>query len=130
MAHFLRAKGYKVVRDFVRMVAAKLRISLRFAGSGTSKIPIANRVEERPGGMLAPCGVSDMVVRVDERYYRPTEVEKLQGDPTKAKKELGWTTTTSLAKFVSETVESDLPFARGDHLTISSGCRTPRQDAE
>ena len=57
-----------------------------------------------------------MIVRVDPRYFRPTEVETLLGDATKAKRKLGWTPTTTLAELVREMVDSDYVAAKRDSL--------------
>ena len=58
---------------------------------------------------------------VDPRYFRPTEVETLLGDPSKAKRELGWTPRTSFDELVREMVESDLKAAERDALVRSHG---------
>ena len=58
---------------------------------------------------------------VDPRYYRPTEVETLLGDPTKAKQKLGWTPTTTLRELVKEMVEADYNTARRDSLVKLAG---------
>ena len=65
--------------------------------------------------------VGDVVVRVDPRYYRPTEVETLLGDPTKARVKLGWTPKISLPELVKEMVESDYTSAKRDSLVKSAG---------
>jgi GDPmannose 4,6-dehydratase len=64
------------------------------------------------------------VVKVDPRYFRPTEVETLLGDPTKAKTKLGWTPKTSFAKLVEEMVASDLEDAKRDALIAKEGFKT------
>jgi GDPmannose 4,6-dehydratase len=56
---------------------------------------------------------SRVLVKIDPRYFRPTEVELLLGDPTKAKKQLGWTATTSFSDLVTEMVEEDLKTLKG-----------------
>ena len=61
-----------------------------------------------------------VIVRVDPRYFRPTEVETLLGDPTKAR-ELGWSPRTSFAQLVKKMVESDLKEARRDALVEQNG---------
>ncbi|TAK97869.1 MAG: GDP-mannose 4,6-dehydratase, partial [Aquabacterium sp.] len=70
---------------------------------------------------LAKCKVGDVIVKVDPRYYRPTEVETLLGDPTKAKEKLGWTPKISLAELVKEMVLSDYTAAKRDSLVKSAG---------
>ena len=61
------------------------------------------------------------IVRVDPRYFRPTEVETLLGDPSKAKEKLGWTPTTSLQELVKEMVHSDYTSAKRDSLIKLAG---------
>ena len=60
-------------------------------------------------------------MRVDPRYYRPTEVETLLGDPTKAREKLGWTPTTSFDELVKEMIQSDLKEAKRDALVEENG---------
>ena len=64
------------------------------------------------------------IVRVDPRYFRPTEVETLLGDPAKAKQKLGWTPTTTFADLVSEMVRTDLIEAKKDELCLNEGYNT------
>lgn len=101
------------VREFVERAASLLGIPLRWEGSG---------VEER--GMHAESG--EVVVSVDPRYFRPTEVETLLGDPTKAKTRLGWSPQTSFEDLVKEMVEADLRDAEKDALVRGSGYSTFR----
>src|SRR3954467_9702760 len=84
---FVIATGVQYsVRQFVEFAAAELGLTLAFSGSGKAEIGIVSSVS----GVRARCKVGDVVVRVDPRYYRPTEVQTLLGDPTKARKMLGW----------------------------------------
>ena len=69
----------------------------------------------------------DAVVRIDPRYFRPTEVETLLGDPTKAKENLGWEPRVTFQDLVSEMVHSDLEEAQRDHLCSTAGFRTYNQ---
>jgi len=62
-----------------------------------------------------------VVVKVDPRYYRPTEVETLLGDPTKAKVKLGWTPRTTFDELVKEMIEADYTSARKDSLVKMAG---------
>jgi GDPmannose 4,6-dehydratase len=62
-----------------------------------------------------------VIVRVDPRYFRPTEVETLLGDPTKARERLGWTPTTTFEQLVQEMVESDYTSAKRDSLVKLAG---------
>jgi GDPmannose 4,6-dehydratase len=108
------------VRQFVDLAARNLGISLRFEGSGTAEVATVVRVD----GDQAKCRPGDVVVRVDPRYHRPTEVENLLGDPTKAKQRLGWAPKTTLADLVREMVEADYAAARRDSLVRLAGFST------
>ena len=67
-----------------------------------------------------------MIVEVDPRYFRPTEVETLLGDPSKAKEKLGWEPTTSFEEMVQEMIEKDINIAERDALCEREGFRTNR----
>jgi len=99
------------VRDFVNAAAAELGIKIRWEGSG---------VEEK--GIDAKSG--KVVVEVDPRYFRPTEVETLLGDPTKAREKLGWTPRTAFEELVAEMVRADLRDAERDELCKREGFAT------
>lgn len=115
---FVIATGVQVsVRRFVELAAAELGIRLRFEGQGVNEIGIVEAVQ----GDKAKCKPGDTIVRVDPRYFRPTEVETLLGDPTKAKQKLGWEPKTTLAELVAEMVEADYTAARRDHLVKQAG---------
>ncbi|MBL8307011.1 MAG: GDP-mannose 4,6-dehydratase [Rubrivivax sp.] len=109
------------VRDFVRRAAAELGIAVRFEGEGAAEIGIVERVDRVGGELLAKCKPGEVIVRVDPRYFRPTEVETLLGDPTKAKDKLGWVPTTSFESLVKEMVESDYTSAKRDSLVKLAG---------
>jgi GDPmannose 4,6-dehydratase len=72
-------------------------------------------------GGKAKCKVGDVIVRVDPRYFRPTEVETLLGDPSKAKDKLGWTPKTTLRELVAEMVQADYTAAKRDSLVKLAG---------
>ncbi len=99
------------------MAAAELGITLAFSGPGESEIGTVVKVD----GTRASCKPGDIVVRVDPRYFRPTEVETLLGDATKAKEKFGWSPKTSLAELVREMVEADYASARRDNLVKGAG---------
>ena len=107
------------VRDFVNASAEPLGLRLKWEGSGVDEIGV---VESNAGDTGPKSG--DVVVRVDSRYFRPTEVETLLGDPSKAKEKLGWEPTTTFEEMVKEMVESDLELAKRDDLCRSEGFRT------
>jgi GDPmannose 4,6-dehydratase len=75
-------------------------------------------------GTDAKCKVGDVVVKVDPRYFRPTEVETLLGDPSKAKAKLGWVPRTTLKELVAEMVQADFTSARRDALVKLAGFQT------
>ncbi len=104
------------VREFVERAAAALGIRIEWEGSATDEI---GRVVENADGEGPDIG--DVIVRVDSRYFRPTEVETLLGDPTKAKSQLGWQPKISFDELVKGMVESDLETARRDALVSRKG---------
>ena len=115
---FVIATGQQFsVRQFVEHAAQQLGITLSFEGKGEKEIGVVAKVE----GDRAKCKVGDVVVRVDPRYFRPTEVEKLLGDPTKAREKLGWKPRTSFEELVREMIESDYAAARRDSLVKLAG---------
>ena len=115
---FVIATGVQVsVRQFVEMAARELGIELAFSGKDDQEIATVMRVT----GDRAKCKAGDVVVRVDPRYFRPTEVETLLGDPEKARRKLGWTPTTTLAELVREMVHSDYSSAKRDDLVKQAG---------
>jgi GDPmannose 4,6-dehydratase len=118
---FVIATGVQVsVRDFVVRAAAELGITLAFEGDGLNEVGTVAAVT----GNKATCQVGSTIVRVDQRYFRPTEVQTLLGDPGKAKRKLGWTPHTTLAELVREMVDSDYMSAQQDGLVRQAGFRT------
>jgi len=114
---FVIATGVQYsVRDMVNASASELGISLRWEGEGVDEIGIVDSVAGK-----SPLSSGQVVVRIDPRYYRPTEVETLLGDPTKAKEKLGWEPQTSFQELVSEMVISDLEDAKRDALVKEHG---------
>jgi GDPmannose 4,6-dehydratase len=95
------------VREFVQRCATLLDLDLTWEGSG-----IDEKAIDKNG---------NTIVAVDPRYFRPTEVDTLLGDPTKARRELGWTPRTPFADLVREMVESDLKAAQRDALVRKHG---------
>ncbi len=96
------------VRQFVEIAAAEIGMVIDWQGEGLDEIGI----EQKSG---------KTIVRVDHRYFRPTEVETLLGDPTKAKEELGWTPKISFAQLVQEMVVEDLKLAERDQIIKQKG---------
>ena len=124
---FVIATGVQYsVRQFVEFSARELGITLAFEGEGEAEVGRVVKVEAVPNAkgeleQLATCKVGDVIVRVDPRYYRPTEVETLLGDPTKAKTKLGWTPKITLQELVKEMVWSDYTAAKRDSLVKAAG---------
>jgi GDPmannose 4,6-dehydratase len=105
------------VREFVQRAAAELGITVAFRGEGAAETGVVAAVT----GNRARCKVGDVIVKVDPRYYRPTEVETLLGDPSKAKSKLGWEPTTTFEELVREMVESDYTSAKRDSMVKLAG---------
>jgi GDPmannose 4,6-dehydratase len=119
---FVIATGVQYsVRQFVEMAAAELGITLSFSGHGEQEIGTVVDVTEVNAELKARCKRGDVVVRVDPRYYRPTEVDTLLGDPSKARHKLGWTPKTALPELVREMVQSDYSAARRDSMVKLAG---------
>ena len=115
---FVIATGVQYsVRQFVEFAAAELGIEIAFQGEGVDEVGIVKAVS----GDKAKCKVGDVIVKVDPRYFRPTEVETLLGDPSKAKAKLGWEPRTTLKELVAEMVEADYTSARRDSLVKIAG---------
>src|SRR5450830_1043068 len=118
---FVIATGVQYsVRQFVEFAAQELGIALTWHGEGADEQGVVSAVT----GVDAQCKVGDVIVKIDPRYYRPTEVETLLGDPTKAKEKLGWTPTTTLKELVAEMVQSDYTSAKRDALVKLAGFKT------
>ena len=92
------------VRDFIHWTASALGITIEFRNSGVEEIGVIVAVN---GDMAPALKVGQTVVRVDERYFRPAEVETLLGDPEKAKNELGWEPKISAQQMCEEMVRED-----------------------
>jgi len=98
------------VREFVAIAAEELGMSIVWQGSGLEEVGI-----ERKSGKT--------IVRVDPRYFRPTEVETLLGDPSKAKEKLGWEPKISFEEMVREMIVEDLKLAERDQVVRQKGYR-------
>ena len=104
------------IRDFVRMAFSEIGVELAFRGSEENEEGV---VVASNGKYKVPVG--QVVVKVDPRYYRPTEVDLLIGDPTKANTQLGWKPKYSLDQMVQEMVASDLNIFEKDQFLKQSG---------
>ncbi|NBW74176.1 MAG: GDP-mannose 4,6-dehydratase [Sphingomonadaceae bacterium] len=110
------------VREFIQWSAEELGIALRFEGTGIEEVGIVDTVTGNISTSVKP---GDVIVRVDERYFRPAEVETLLGDPAKAKESLGWYPEISAREMCSEMVASDLALARRHALLRAHGLDAP-----
>ena len=99
------------VRDFVNKAAGQLGMKVRWEGNGVDE----KVIDENTG---------QCIVKVDHRYFRPTEVDSLLGDASKAKEKLGWQATTSFDDLVAEMVREDLHLAERDALCLKRGYKT------
>lgn len=116
---FVIATGVQFsVRQFILWTAEELGITLTFKGSGVNEQGVVKAVDSK----IAPSvKVGDVLVKVDPRYFRPTEVETLLGDPSKAKQKLGWVPEITVQEMCKEMVETDLAQARQHALLKKHG---------
>jgi len=111
------------VRAFVDAAASTLGMGLRWSGKGVEEYAVIDRID--PEAVDAPRSTAPAagktVVRVDPRYFRPTEVESLLGDPSKARDKLGWRPRVGFRELVAEMVSEDLRSAQRDELAKRHG---------
>lgn len=107
---YVIATGRQIsVRSFIEKSAASLGIGIQWKGSGLDEIGIVDSIDNAENNAIK---VGDILIRIDPKYFRPTEVETLLGDPTKAMVELGWTPEISIDDLISEMIKHDLAEAR------------------
>ena len=97
------------VRDFINAAAAELGMKMHWEGQGLDEVGYWTSDTKKP------------IVRVDPRYFRPTEVETLLGDPTKAREKLGWVPKVTFQELVAEMTREDLMAAERDELIKKHG---------
>ncbi|MFD1142108.1 GDP-mannose 4,6-dehydratase [Larkinella insperata] len=107
------------IRDFIRMAFAEIGVELEFKGEGVKETGIVAKSNNPAYALEA----GREVVCIDERYFRPTEVDLLLGDPTKAMTKLGWKPKYDLAALVKEMIAADIDLFRRDQLLEKSGHR-------
>jgi len=116
------------VRDFVRMAFAELGIEIEFSGKGEQEKGVVIDIDEERLAQLnidkSLIKFGQTVVKVDPAYYRPTEVDLLIGDPTKANTKLGWTPKYDLQMLVTDMVQSDLHLMRKEEYLKQGGFET------
>lgn len=122
---FVLATGVTTtVREFVEMSFREVGVTLSWTGEGVEEVGTIAAVST-PG---FPLPVGAEVVSVDPRYFRPTEVDLLIGDPTKARQKLGWKHQYTLAEMCAEMVRSDLEIFERDQLLRNAGYAVTEQD--
>jgi GDPmannose 4,6-dehydratase len=112
------------VREFVRMAFAEAGINLRFEGEHANERGIIESFDthlQAKLGLQTSAKIGDEIVAVDTRYYRPTEVDLLIGDPTKAQTQLGWKPKYDLAALVKDMMQSDITLMKRDKFLKDSG---------
>ena len=114
------------VRDFIRKAYQYLGIELNFEGEGVNEIAKigaidSDRYKEKVGDISMAPEIGKEIIRVDPKYFRPTEVELLIGDPTKSKTILGWEPKHDLDALVSDMMESDVKLFKKDLDLLSKG---------
>jgi GDPmannose 4,6-dehydratase len=116
---FVIATGVQYsVRQFIEWSAVELGVTLKFEGQGVDEIATVLSII---GDKAPALNVGDVIVRIDPRYFRPTEVETLLGDPTKAKVKLGWVPEITVQEMCAEMVASDLAQAQQHALLKQHG---------
>jgi len=124
------------IREFVRMVFDYLGIKIRFEGSGVNEKGIIDSIDEDKYHSIMqkilnttnyPLPTTNsVIIEVDPRYFRPTEVDLLLGDATKAKEKLGWEPQITLEEMVKEMVESDLKESYQELILKECGFEVPK----
>jgi GDPmannose 4,6-dehydratase len=116
---FVIATGVQYsVRQFIQWSAEELGITLKFEGKGVDETATVVAIK---GDKASGLKVGDVVVKIDPRYFRPTEVETLLGDPSKAKAKLGWTPEITVQQMCAEMVAADLQEAQKHALLKKHG---------
>ena len=116
---FVIATGVQYsVRQFIEWSAKELGVTLRFEGQGADEKGIVAAIQ---GDKAPSLQVGDEIVQIDQRYFRPTEVETLLGDPSKAKQKLGWVPKITVQQMCAEMVSADLDMAKRHVILNASG---------
>jgi GDPmannose 4,6-dehydratase len=121
------------VRDFVRLAFSEVGINVRFEGEGVKEVAIIDSIDqEKYQNVLNPnneqrksnnefLAIGKEVLSVDPTYFRPTEVDLLIGDPSKARNKLGWIHEHDLASLVKDMMASDVLLMRKDVDLLKAG---------
>ena len=118
------------VRDFINFACDYIGIKLEYQGQGIDEKGIVKSIDEnnpviQHSTFNIQHFIGKTILAVDKRYFRPTEVETLLGDPTKAKEKLGWEPKITLEEMVYEMMENDINIAKRDSLVKKHGFKVP-----
>ena len=115
---YVIATGRQIsVRDFVVLSAQEIGLEIEFSGSGVDEVGTVTSTSEWTPGIKE----GDVIVRVDANYYRPSEVEALLGDPSKAREKLGWEPEITVEEMISEMMAHDMEKAKQHALLVEHG---------
>ena len=106
------------VRDFILWTAQELGLIIEFEGQGLNELGVVRKIQ---GDKCPSLSVGDIIIKIDERYFRPLEVATLLGDPTKAEKLLGWKPQVLAQEMCAEMVSSDLELAQKTAMLLENG---------
>ena len=107
------------VREFIDLAASEFGIGIRWEGTGLDEVGVIDSILPGKAGAEPPeLNIDSTIVKVASDYFRPSEVESLQGDSTKAKRVLGWEPETSFGDLVGEMVSADWQLAREEALVL------------
>ena len=116
---FIIATGVQYsVRQFIEWSAKELGITIHFEGKGINEKGIVAAIK---GDNIPAIKVGDVIVQIDQRYFRPAEVQTLLGDPTKAKQILGWVPEITAQEICTEMVAEDLKIAQRQAILKQHG---------
>ena len=116
---YVIATGYQIsVREFILMSCKELGIEIQFTGTGLNEKGVVISIDKKITPSLK---VNDVIVKIDKKYFRPSEVDSLLGDPSKAKKELNWMPKISLEDLCKEMIEEDYNKTKQKILLKESG---------
>jgi len=111
------------IREFLTKAFQKVGVIVKYSGKGVNEIGIVDEIVKSPyeGFVKNNLKVGDVIIKIDPRYYRPTEVDLLVGDPSKARKKLGWSNKLDLDQMISEMIEYDVKSVEKDVILKKNG---------
>ena len=109
------------VREMVEVAATELGLTIKWAGRGIDEIGYIDDVDQKKFSYVSKELIGKTIIKIDPRYFRPTEVQTLLGNPQKAKDKLGWEAQITFKDLVAEMVLSDFEIAKRDDLILKNG---------